>query len=52
MPITQYEARFEELSKFSKYHKENHDEAWKCIHYESSFQAKLRDRVATHKIRE
>ena len=52
MSVDQYEAKFEELSMSSKYHKETHDEYWKCIYFKMGLQAELRDRVATHKIRE
>ena len=52
MTVAQYIAKFEELSKFSKYLKETHDEAWKCIHFERGLKPEIRDRVATHEIRE
>ena len=34
MLVAQFEAKYEELSKFSKYLKETHDEAWKAMNYE------------------
>ena len=52
MTVSQYIAKFEELSKFSKYLKETHDEAWKYIHLERGLRLELRDRVTTHEIRE
>ena len=52
MSIDQYGAKFEELCKFSKYLKETHDEAWKCIHFERGLRVELKDRVATHEIRD
>ena len=52
MSITQYEARFEELFKFSKCLKKTRDEAWKCIHYERGLHVELRDKVPTLKIKE
>ena len=52
MSAAQFEARCEELSKFSKYLKETHDEAWKVMNFERCLKPKLRDQVATLKIRD
>ena len=52
MFTAQFEAKYEELSKFSKYLKETHDEAWKAMNYERCLRPKLRDRVATLEIRD
>ena len=52
MTAAQFEARYEELSKFSKYLKETHDEAWKAMNYERCLRPELRDRVATLEIRD
>ena len=52
MTIAQFEAKYEELSKFSKYLKETHDEAWKAMNYERCLKPELRDRVTTLEIRD
>lgn len=51
MLVSEYEAKFEELSKFSSYLKHNHDEAWKANHFERGLRASIREKVATLKIR-
>ena len=48
----QFEAKYEELSKFLKYLKETYDEAWKAMNYEKCLRPELRDRVATLEIRD
>ena len=52
MPTAQFEAKYKELFKFSKYLKETHDEAWKSMNYERWFRLELRDRVAALEIRD
>ena len=52
MSAAQFEAKYEELSKFSKYLKETHDEAWKAMNYERCLRPEIRDRIATLEIRE
>ena len=52
MTAAQFEARYEELSNFSKYLKETHDEAWKVMNFERCLRPELRDRVATLEIRD
>ena len=52
MSTAQFEAKYEDLSKFSKYLKETHDEAWKAMNYGRCLRPKFRDEVATLEIRD
>ena len=52
MLVTQFEAIYEELSKFFKYLNEIHDEARKAMNYERCLRPELKDRVATLEIRD
>ena len=50
MFAAQFEAKYDELLKFSKYLKETHEEVWKVMNYERGLRAKLRDKVAIFKV--
>lgn len=51
MLVTENEAKFEELFKFSCYLRHTHEETWKATHFERELQAEFREKVATLEIK-
>lgn len=51
MLVSEYEAKFEDLSKFSSYLKHTHDESWKACHFDKGLRAEIREKMATLEIR-
>ena len=52
MTVSEYDAKFEELSKFSSYLKYNYDENWKARQWESGLKPKIKNAVAAFEIRD
>lgn len=44
--VREYEAKFEELSKFSSYFKYTQNEAWKACHFERGLKEDIKKKVA------
>lgn len=50
MTVREYKAKFDELSKFSSYLNNMHDEAWKTSHSERGLRSEIKDRVGTFEL--
>lgn len=48
--IGEYEAKFEELPKFSSYLRNTLDEAWQANHFENGLRAEIRKEITTLEI--
>lgn len=47
MSVDQYDAKFEELAKFSSYLKYNHNEPWTATKFESGLNPKIKKELGT-----
>ena len=52
MTIGQYVAKFDELSKFSSYLKNNPDGRWKATKFEWGLRSEIREKVSTLEIKD